>query len=233
MRTGIVVFPGTWSDRDCFHAVGEILGEPVRYVDHRERALDDLELVVLPGGFSYGDYLRCGAIARFAPVMEAVADFANRGGLVLGICNGFQILQEARLLPGALLRNASCEFRCEWVHLRVEQSDSAFTLDCRPGQVLRIPISHGEGNFFADAATLESLERDGRVVFRYCAPDGRVTAAANPNGSFGNIAGISNARGNVIGMMPHPERACEALLGSEDGLAVFRSAIHALTRVAV
>ncbi len=233
MRTGIVVFPGTWSDRDCFHAVGEILGEPVRYVDHRERALDDLELVVLPGGFSYGDYLRCGAIARFAPVMEAVADFANRGGLVLGICNGFQILQEARLLPGALLRNASCEFRCEWVHLRVEQSDSAFTLDCRPGQVLRIPISHGEGNFFADAATLESLARAGRVVFRYCAPDGRVTAAANPNGSLGNIAGISNARGNVVGMMPHPERACEALLGSEDGLAVFRSAIHALTRVAV
>jgi len=233
LRTGIVVFPGTWSDRDCFHAVGEILGEPVRYVDHRERALDDLELVVLPGGFSYGDYLRCGAIARFAPVMEAVADFANRGGLVLGICNGFQILQEARLLPGALLRNASCEFRCEWVHLRVEQSDSAFTLDCRPGQVLRIPISHGEGNFFADAATLESLARAGRVVFRYCAPDGRVTAAANPNGSLGNIAGISNARGNVVGMMPHPERACEALLGSEDGLAVFRSAIHALTRVAV
>ena len=233
MRTGIVVFPGTWSDRDCSHAVGEILGEPVRYVDHRERALDDLELVVLPGGFSYGDYLRCGAIARFAPVMEAVADFANRGGLVLGICNGFQILQEARLLPGALLRNASCEFRCEWVHLRVEQSDSAFTLDCRPGQVLRIPISHGEGNFFADPDTLESLERAGRVVFRYCAPDGRVTAAANPNGSLGNIAGISNARGNVIGMMPHPERACEALLGGEDGLAVFRSAIHALTRVAV
>ena len=233
MRTGIVVFPGTWSDRDCAHAVGEILGEPVRYVDHRERALDDLELVILPGGFSYGDYLRCGAIARFAPVMEAVADFANRGGLVLGICNGFQILQEARLLPGALLRNASCEFRCEWVHLRVEQSDCAFTLDCRPGQVLRIPISHGEGNFFADAATLESLERAGRVVFRYCAPDGRVTLAANPNGSLRNIAGISSARGNVIGMMPHPERSCEALLGGEDGLAIFRSAIHALTRVAV
>jgi len=214
MRTGIVVFPGTWSDRDCSHAVGEILGEPVRYVDHRARTLDDLELVILPGGFSYGDYLRCGAIARFAPVMEAVADFANRGGLVLGICNGFQILQEARLLPGALLRNASCEFRCEWVHLRVE-------------------ISHGEGNFFADAATLESLERAGRVVFRYCAADGRVTAAANPNGSLRNVAGISNARGNVIGMMPHPERACEALLGGEDGLAIFRSAVHALTRVAV
>ena len=231
MKTGIVVFPGTWSDRDCAHALLDVLGEPVRYVDYRERDLDDLSLVILPGGFSYGDYLRCGAIARFTPVMEAVAAFANRGGLVLGICNGFQILQEARLLPGALLRNASCEFRCEWVHLRVEQSDSAFTVDCRPGQVLRIPISHGEGNFFADAQTLQSLEANGQVVFRYCAPNGRITADANPNGSLGNIAGISNAGGNVVGMMPHPERACEALLGGEDGLAIFRSAIHALTRV--
>jgi phosphoribosylformylglycinamidine synthase I len=231
LRTGIVVFPGTWSDRDCAHALLDVLGEPVRYVDYRERDLDDLSLVILPGGFSYGDYLRCGAIARFTPVMEAVAAFANRGGLVLGICNGFQILQEARLLPGALLRNASCEFRCEWVHLRVEQSDSAFTVDCRAGQVLRIPISHGEGNFFADAHTLQSLEANGQVVFRYCAPNGRITADANPNGSLGNIAGISNARGNVVGMMPHPERACEALLGGEDGLAIFRSAIHALTRV--
>jgi len=231
LKTGIVVFPGTWSDRDCAHALLDVLGEPVRYVDYRERDLDDLSLVILPGGFSYGDYLRCGAIARFTPVMEAVAGFANRGGLVLGICNGFQILQEARLLPGALLRNASCEFRCEWVHLRVEQSDSAFTVDCRPGQVLRIPISHGEGNFFADVQTLQSLEANGQVVFRYCAPNGRITADANPNGSLGNIAGISNARGNVVGMMPHPERACEALLGGEDGLAIFRSAIHALSRV--
>ena len=231
MKTGIVVFPGTWSDRDCAHALLDVLGEPVRYVDYRERNLDDLELVILPGGFSYGDYLRCGAIARFTPVMDAVAEFANRGGLVLGICNGFQILQEARLLPGALLRNASCEFRCEWVHLRVEQSDSAFTVDCRPGQVLRIPISHGEGNFFADVETLQALEANGRVVFRYCAPDGRVTPDANPNGSLRNIAGISNARGNVVGLMPHPERACEALLGGEDGLAIFRSAIHALSRV--
>jgi len=233
LNTGIVVFPGTWSDRDCAHAVGEMLEQPVRFVDHRERSLDDLELVILPGGFSYGDYLRCGAIARFAPVMEAVTDFANRGGLVLGICNGFQILQEARLLPGALLKNASCEFRCEWVHLRVEQSGSAFSQDCRPGQVLRIPISHGEGNFFADPETLDALERNGQVVFRYCAPDGRVTADANPNGSLGNIAGIANARGNVVGMMPHPERACELLLGGVDGLAVFRSAIHAVNRVAV
>lgn len=233
MKTGVIVFPGTWSDRDCAHAVSDVLGQPVRYVDHREQRLDDLDLVILPGGFSYGDHLRCGAIARFSPVMQAVTDFANRGGLVLGICNGFQILQEARLLPGALLRNASCEFRCEWIHLRVEQGNTAFTLDCRPGQVLRIPISHGEGNFFADAETLGALEGNGQVVFRYCSPDGRVTAESNPNGSLRNIAGISNARGNVVGLMPHPERACEALLGGEDGLVIFRSAIHALMRVPV
>ncbi len=232
MRTGIVVFPGTWSDRDCAHAVGEILRHPVRFVDHREHRLDDLDLVILPGGFSYGDYLRCGAIARFAPVMEAVAAFADRGGLVLGICNGFQVLQEARMLPGALLRNASCEFRCEWVTLRVEQTESAFTVASRPGQVLRIPISHGEGNFYADAATLASLEANGRVVFRYCSSDGRVTERANPNGSLNNIAGITNARGNVLGMMPHPERACEKLLGGLDGLAIFQSAVLALKRVA-
>ena len=233
MRTGIVVFPGTWSDRDCAHVLLDVLQQPVRYIDHREKNVDDLDLVILPGGFSYGDYLRCGAIARFAPVMEAVTDFAKRGGLVLGICNGFQILQEARLLPGALLRNASCEFRCEWVQLRVEQSNTAFTLDCRPGQVLRIPISHGEGNFFADAPTLDALERNGQVLFRYCAPDGRVTAESNPNGSLNNIAGISNAGGNVVGLMPHPERACETLLGGDAGLVLIRSAIRALTRVAV
>ena len=231
MKTGVIVFPGTWSDRDCAHAVSDMLGQPARYVDHREQRLEDLDLVILPGGFSYGDHLRCGAIARFAPVMQAVTDFANRGGLVLGICNGFQILQEARLLPGALLKNASCEFRCEWIHLRVEQRNTAFTLDCRPGQVLRIPISHGEGNFFADVETLDALEGNGQVVFRYCSPDGRVTAESNPNGSLRNIAGISNARGNVVGLMPHPERACEALLGGEDGLVIFRSAIHALMRV--
>jgi phosphoribosylformylglycinamidine synthase len=231
MRSGVVVFPGTWSDRDCGHALGEVLGQGVDYIDHRERRLDGLDLVVLPGGFSYGDYLRCGAIARFTPVMTAVTAFAERGGLVLGICNGFQILQEARLLPGALLRNASCEFRCEWVHLRVEQNRCAFTLDGRPGQVLRIPISHGEGNFFADPQTLGTLEAESRVVFRYCTPDGHPIAEANPNGSLNNIAGIANARGNVVGMMPHPERACEALLGSEDGLLIFQSAIHALAGV--
>ena len=227
MRTGIVVFPGTWSDRDCAHAVGEVLEQPYRFVDHRDRSLADLDLVILPGGFSYGDYLRCGAIARFAPVMEAVATFADRGGLVLGICNGFQVLQEARLLPGALLKNASCEFRCEWVNLRVEQADTPFTGECRPGQVLRIPISHGEGNFFADPATLKALDAGGQVVFRYSTVDGRISEAANPNGSAGNIAGIINKRGNVLGMMPHPERACEELLGGTDGLALFRSAMRA------
>jgi phosphoribosylformylglycinamidine synthase subunit PurQ / glutaminase len=233
VKTGIVVFPGTWSDRDCAYAVHDVLGEAVRYVSHRETELDDLDLVILPGGFSYGDYLRCGAIARFAPVMEAVGRFAERGGLVLGICNGFQILQEARLLPGALLRNGSCEFRCEWVHIRVEQSGSAFTQTLRAGQVLRLPISHGEGNFYADPGTIEMLEASERIVFRYVTPQGRITDEANPNGSACNIAGISNAQGNVLGLMPHPERACEPLLGGSDGLGLFRSAIRALEAAAV
>ncbi len=228
MKWGIVVFPGTWSDRDCMHALTSVLGQSARYVDHRETELSEFDAVILPGGFSYGDHLRCGAVARFAPVMEAVTSFADRGGLVLGICNGFQILQEARLLPGALLRNDSCEFRCEWVHLRVERAESPFTRECRPGQVLRIPISHGEGNFYADPETLQSLEQGGQIVFRYSTPDGRVTAGSNPNGSLRNIAGIVNARGNVLGMMPHPERACEPLLGGADGLWILRSAMRAL-----
>ena len=233
MKAGIVVFPGTWSDRDCAYALHDVLGEPVRYVGHRERDLGDLDLVILPGGFSYGDYLRCGAIARFTPVMEAVARFAHDGGLVLGICNGFQVLQEARLLPGALLRNASCEFRCEWVSLRVEQTWSAFTQGMRPGQVLSLPISHGEGNFYADPATLELLQANDRIVFRYATPQGQVAPQANPNGSTAGIAGICNARGNVLGLMPHPERACEALLGGSDGLVLFRAAVMALQAAAV
>jgi len=228
VKWGIVVFPGTWSDRDCMHALTSVLGQSARYVDHRETELSEFDAVILPGGFAYGDHLRCGAVARFAPVMEAVTSFADRGGLVLGICNGFQILQEARLLPGALLRNDSCEFRCEWVHLRVERAESPFTRECRPGQVLRIPISHGEGNFYADPQTLQSLEQGGQIVFRYSSPDGRVTRDANPNGSLRNIAGIVNARGNVLGMMPHPERACEPLLGGADGLWILRSAMRAL-----
>jgi phosphoribosylformylglycinamidine synthase len=233
MKTGIVVFPGTWSDRDCAYALHDVMGEPVRFVDHRETTLDDLDLVVLPGGFSYGDYLRCGAIARFTPVMEAVARFADRGGLVLGICNGFQVLQEARLLPGALLRNDSCEFRCEWTSLRVEQTWSPFTQELRPGQVLDLPISHGEGNFYADAATLELLQANDRIVFRYASPQGHLTPESNPNGSTAGIAGICNSRGNVLGMMPHPERACEPLLGGSDGLLLFRSAVLALRAAAV
>jgi phosphoribosylformylglycinamidine synthase len=232
LRAGVVVFPGTWSDRDCAHAVGTVLQHPVRYVDYRETSLDDLDLVILPGGFSYGDYLRCGAIACFAPVMRAVAVFADAGGLVLGICNGFQILQEARLLPGALLKNDSCEFRCEWVHLRVEQVTSAFTAGLRLGEVLRLPISHGEGNFFADPQTMRALEQNGQVVFRYCTPDGRISSGANPNGSLANVAGICNPGGNVLGLMPHPERACEALLGGADGLALFEAAIRVLNPVA-
>jgi phosphoribosylformylglycinamidine synthase len=228
MKTGIVVFPGTWSDRDCAYAVGEVLGQPARFIDHRERDLGDLDLVILPGGFSYGDHLRCGAIARFAPVMEAVSSFAGRGGLVLGICNGFQILQEARLLPGALLRNDSCEFRCEWVNLRVENSGTPFTSEAVAGQVLRIPISHGEGNFFAEPLVMAQLEAEGRVVFRYCAANGQVTPESNPNGSLHNVAGIINERGNVLGMMPHPERACEPMLGGSDGLVILRSAMKAL-----
>ncbi len=226
MRFGIAVFPGTWSDRDCAWVVEHVLGQEPRYLWHADRDLQGSDCVILPGGFSYGDYLRCGAIARFAPLMEAVAEFAARGGLVLGICNGFQILQEARLLPGALLRNASLQFRCQWVHLRTENASTPFTAACRPGQVLRIPISHGEGNFFADPPTLETLEQQGRVVFRYCDPEGRSTPESNPNGSLGNIAGIINPAGNVLGMMPHPERCAEAVLGGTDGLFLFRSMVE-------
>ena len=225
MRFGVVVFPGTWSDRDCSAALGELLGQEVAYVWHKERDLSRFDCMVLPGGFSYGDYLRAGAIARFSPVMEAVQQFAAQGGLVLGICNGFQVLCEAGLLPGALMRNEHLEFRCQWVHLRVESRETAFTSVCSPGQVLRIPISHGEGRYYADDSTLHDLEEEGRIVFRYCEPDGQTTPQANPNGSISNIAGIVNRQGNVLGMMPHPERACEAILGGEDGAYIFRSLI--------
>ncbi len=227
MKFGIAVFPGTWSDRDCAWVVEHVLHEEVRYLWHAEADLQGSDCVILPGGFSYGDYLRCGAIARFAPLMGAVSAFAERGGPVLGICNGFQILQEARLLPGALLRNDSLEFRCRWVHLRVEHAGPPFTRTCRPGQVLRLPISHGEGNFFADPATLAELEAHAQVVFRYCDAEGAITLASNPNGSLANIAGIVNARGNVLGMMPHPERCAEAVLGGTDGLYLFQSLVQA------
>ncbi len=225
MKFGVAVFPGTWSDRDCGWVIDQVLGPEaeLRYLWHKERDLGDVDCVILPGGFSYGDYLRTGAIARFAPLMESVAEFAERGGLVWGICNGFQILCEAGLLPGALIRNSALEFRCEWTHLLVERADTPFTSLCRSRQVLRIPISHGEGNYFADPATLSRLEQNGQVVLRYCAPDGLVVPAANPNGSAHNIAGIVNDRGNVLGMMPHPERCAEVELGGTDGLLLFKS----------
>jgi phosphoribosylformylglycinamidine synthase len=227
MKFGVVVFPGTWSDRDCGHVVRDVLGADLTYLWHRDRDLAGSDCVILPGGFSYGDYLRAGAIARFAPVMESVAEFAARGGLVWGICNGFQVLCEAGLLPGALVRNRCLEFRCEWSHLRCDNAHTPFTGALDRGQVIRVPIAHGEGNYVVDAATLAELERTNRVVFRYCDERGDVTPAANPNGSLASIAGLANDRGNVLGMMPHPERCAEPELGGTDGLLLFRSVLAA------
>jgi phosphoribosylformylglycinamidine synthase I len=227
MRFAVVVFPGTWSDHDCQYVLHNVLQQDADLVWHRETDLSRYDCVVLPGGFSYGDYLRTGAIARFSPVMEAVVRHAQAGRPVIGICNGFQILCEAGLLPGALLRNDSLQFRCQDVHLRVENTASPFTRRCTRGDVLRVPISHGEGSYYADDATLDDLEASGRVAFRYCTADGQITPEANPNGSLRNIAGIVNARGNVLGMMPHPERASEGLIGGSDGLVLWRSVIEA------
>ncbi|MDP2726621.1 MAG: phosphoribosylformylglycinamidine synthase subunit PurQ [Dehalococcoidia bacterium] len=226
MRFAILVFPGTLNDGDCYHVLSDVLGQEVRYVWHKERDLSGFDCLVLAGGFSYGDHLRAGAIARFSPAMEAVSDFANHGGLVLGICNGFQILCEAGLLPGVLMRNRQLQFRCQWVHLRTENANTAVTNNLGPGQVLRVPIAHGEGNYYADPPTLQELETAGRVLFRYCNPDGQITEEANPNGSLGNIAGIMNKAGNVFGMMPHPERCSEAELGGTDGLYIWRSLLN-------
>lgn len=227
MKFGVVVFPGSNCDHDAFCAVENALGEEAAFLWHDSRDLEGSDVVILPGGFSYGDYLRTGAIARFAPIMGAVKEFAAQGGLVLGICNGFQILLEAGLLPGAMLRNRGLKFICRPVHLRVENADTPFTNACQPGQVLEVPIAHAEGNYYADAATLDALESNGQVVFRYATPDGAITDAANPNGSLHNIAGITNRAGNVLGMMPHPERASDALLGSRDGLLIFQSLVQA------
>jgi phosphoribosylformylglycinamidine synthase len=225
LRFAVVVFPGTWSDHDSQHAI-TLAGQQADLVWHRESDLSGYDCIVLPGGFSYGDYLRTGAIARFSPVMEAVVNHAEAGKPVIGICNGFQILCEAHLLPGALMRNDSLQYRCEWVNLRVESVDTPFTTACEPGQVLRVPISHGEGRYVADETALDELERTDRVVFRYCATDGEVTPDANPNGSERNIAGICNERRNVVGLMPHPERACEPLMGGEDGLLFWHSVVQ-------
>ena len=229
MRFGIAVFPGTWSDRDCAHAV-ELAGHEAVMLWHKDDDLRGVDCVILPGGFSYGDYLRCGAIARFAPLVDSVVGFAGEGGLVWGICNGFQILCEAHLLPGALTRNASLQFRCEPAWLRVESTDTPFTAESALGDVLQVPVSHGEGRYVADEATLDLLEREQRVVFRYVAPDGSPVGDATPNGSMRDIAGIVNAGGNVLGMMPHPERACEPMLGSSDGLQLFTNVAQATAR---
>jgi phosphoribosylformylglycinamidine synthase len=223
MKFGVVTFPGSNCDYDAYHAVTDVLGEEAVYLWHREHDLQNADVIVLPGGFSYGDYLRAGAIARFSPIMREVVAHAKRGAPVLAVCNGFQIACEAGLLPGALLRNASLSFVCESVRLRVETTDTEFTSEYEAGQILRIPIAHGEGRFTADDATLDHLEGDGRVVFRYVGPTGEPETGANPNGSMRDIAGIVNEGGNVLGMMPHPERAVDSLLGSRDGLPLFES----------
>jgi phosphoribosylformylglycinamidine synthase I len=232
MKFGVVVFPGSNCDHDAYYALGQVLHQPVEFLWHQSEQISCFDAIILPGGFSYGDYLRTGAIARFSPVMRAVEKFAHAGGLVLGICNGFQILCEAGLLPGVLQRNAGQRFVCRQVHIRVETTDTPFTAAAKSGQVLRIPIAHGEGNYFCDAATLAELESNHQIVFRYTTRDGSEEAAANPNGSLANIAGICNRERNVMGLMPHPERAVEAAIGSDDGLVVFRSLIESLMRQA-
>jgi phosphoribosylformylglycinamidine synthase I len=230
MNIGVVVFPGSNCDHDCEHVFKDVLGQHVTMVWHKETSLAGLDAVILPGGFSYGDYLRTGAIARFSPVMQAVKQFAADGRLVLGICNGFQILLEAGLLPGAMLRNKSLHFICRETHVRVENAATPFTNVYRSGQVLKIPIAHADGNYYTDPVTLAGLQANAQIVFRYCTADGTVTPDTCPNGSLDNIAGIRNAEGNILGMMPHPERSAESVLGNEDGRAMFQSMIASLER---
>lgn len=230
MLFGIIVFPGSNCDLDAYYLISMVLNKPVEYIRHDAASIGKCDAIILPGGFSYGDYLRSGAIARFSPVMDAVKSYANAGGLLLGICNGFQVLTEAGLLPGALYRNKHLQFRCEQVQVRVENNNLPYTCLCREGELLRIPVAHGDGNYYAPPELLAELESKGQVVFRYCNEEGKETAAANPNGSLNNIAGVCNSDGNVLGLMPHPERAGESVLGSEDGLKIFNSLLHWLER---
>jgi phosphoribosylformylglycinamidine synthase len=230
MKFAVVVFPGSNCDHDAYHAARHVLGQEAVFVWHKEMSLQGADAVILPGGFAHGDYLRTGAIARFSPIMREVKQFADEGGPVLGICNGFQVLLEAGLLPGAMLRNRSVKFQCEQVYVRVEQTDTPFTASCRVGQVLRIPIAHGEGNYYAEPEVVERLEKNRQVIFRYATAAGVIEPEANPNGSVANIAGLCSERRNVVGLMPHPERACELAVGSADGLVLFESVLKAVTQ---
>ena len=230
MKFGVVVFPGSNCDHDAMHVAKDVLGADAEFVWHKETDLKGADVVILPGGFAHGDYLRTGAIARFSPIMPAIQEFARRGGPVLGICNGFQVLLEAGLLPGAMLRNRDLKFHCEHVIVRVEQTDTPFTSAAAKGQRLRLPIAHGEGNYYAEPDVIRDLEAARRVIFRYTDERGEVTEAANPNGAVNGIAGICNEARNVVGLMPHPERACESALGSADGLILFESVVTSLAR---
>lgn len=227
MKFAVIVFPGSNCDQDAYHAATRVLGQQAELIWHKDSDLKGADAVILPGGFAHGDYLRTGAMARFSPVMREVQAFADRGGPVIGICNGFQVLLESGLLPGAMLRNKGLKYRCEFVNIRVEQVDTPFTGGATVGQVLRIPIGHGEGNYYAPADVVEKLEANRQVIFRYCTPGGQLTDDSNPNGSVHAIAGICNERRNVVGMMPHPERACEAALGGTDGLVILASIVKA------
>ena len=231
MKFAVVVFPGSNCDHDAYYAVKDVVGQDAELVWHKDTSLRGADAVILPGGFAHGDYLRTGAIARFSPIMQAVNAFAAGGGPVLGICNGFQVLLEAGLLPGAMLRNRSIQFRCEHVYVNVEQTDTPFTLAASRGQTLKIPIAHGEGNYYAEPEVIAKLEANRQVIFRYATADGQVTDDANPNGSVNNIAGICNATRNVVGLMPHPERACELSVGSADGRVLLESAVQAVMKM--
>jgi len=231
MKFGVVVFPGSNCDADCYHVIRDVMDQDVEYIWHKEKSVEGCDALILPGGFSYGDYLRTGAIARFSPIMPAVMDFASKGGLIIGICNGFQILLEAGLLPGAMLRNSSLQFVCKPVYLKTKRADTPFTGKLSNSQIIRIPIAHGEGNYFCDDKTLQELKDNQQIVFTYCSADGDESMEFNPNGSLQNIAGICNKQGNILGMMPHPERYSEEILGGRDGYSIFDSMITWLKEV--